>query len=124
MDEHLIEAGIEMTDEQHTARVLEFFEDSYLIMLEKTTVGVIKLGVENAALHIRQFQILPEYQRKGIGRKVIDVCKKKAHQKGSSLTLNVLMNNPAKALYLRNGFQIESSDALQHFMRCHELLAE
>lgn len=121
MDAHLRKAGINMSDEQHTARVLDFFEESYLILVEKTIVGLIKLGIENAALHIRQFQVLPEYQGKGIGKHVLEVCKKKALEKGCSLTLNVLLENPAKELYLRNGFQIESSDTLQYFMRCNHL---
>jgi len=117
MDEHLAKAGITMSDEHHKGRVLEHFEDSYLIYVGKACTGVIKLGVENAALHIRQFQVLPEYQGRGIGKMVLEVCKKKALEKGATLTLNVLKQNPAKALYLRNGFKIESSDALQHFMR-------
>jgi len=110
MDEHLLEAGINMTIEQHHSRVVEFFEDSYLIYLNQIKIGVIKLGVEAGAYHIRQLQILPEFQGKGLGSKVLEICKKKAREKQLSLTLNVLKNNPAKNLYLRNGFQIESSD--------------
>ncbi|WP_235938835.1 GNAT family N-acetyltransferase [Thalassotalea algicola] len=118
MDEHLFKAGIKMSDEQHTSRVFEFFEESFLIQVNGHTVGVIKLGIENAALHIRQFQILPNYQNHGIGKSVLEVCKKKAREKGISLTLNVLLENPAKDLYLKNGFEIETTDKLQHFMRC------
>ncbi|WP_258872213.1 GNAT family N-acetyltransferase [Thalassotalea euphylliae] len=117
MESHLKKAGIEMSDEQHVARIHEHFNDSFLIKLGHSTVGLIKLGVENGSLHIRQFQILPEYQNKGIGDKVLLVCKRKASEQGRSLTLNVLLDNPAKQLYLRHGFVIEQSDSLQNFMR-------
>ncbi|MFD2167168.1 GNAT family N-acetyltransferase [Thalassotalea euphylliae] len=117
MDEHLAKAGIVMNDLQHQARILEFFEQSFLIKVDDHVVGVIKLGIENLALHIRQFQILPECQGKGIGGQVIDLCKKKAVEKGVDLTLNVLLENPAKQLYLNHGFTVEQSDDLQHFMR-------
>ena len=117
MESHLQKAGITMTDEQHVARIHEHFNDSFLIKLGTSTVGLIKLGIENGNLHIRQFQILPEYQNKGIGDKVLQVCKRKASEQGRSLTLNVLLDNPAKQLYLRHGFVIEHTDNLQHFMR-------
>ena len=117
MDEHLHKAGIKLNDDQHRSRVLEHFSDSYLIKLGATQVGLIKLGRENGGLHIRQIQILPPYQNKGIGTKVIKLCQRKAREKGVSLTLNVLLDNPAKQLYLRHGFNIEKTDELQHFMR-------
>ncbi|WP_448212175.1 GNAT family N-acetyltransferase [Colwellia sp. MEBiC06753] len=123
MDDYLKQAGLVLTDVQHTNRVLEFFNESYLILLNEKSVGVIKLGIENSALHIRQFQILPQYQGKGLGGHVLNICKKKAREKQTSLTLNVLTNNPAQQLYLRQGFVIEATDELQHFMRCTDLTA-
>ncbi|WP_258872665.1 GNAT family N-acetyltransferase [Thalassotalea euphylliae] len=117
MEEHLLKAGLKLSDEQHVARVHEHFSDSYLIKLGQATVGLIKLGVENGNLHIRQFQILPQYQNKGIGDKVLLVCKRKASEQHRTITLNVLHDNPAKQLYLRHGFVIENTDNLQHFMR-------
>jgi len=118
MDEHLKDADIFMTDEQHQSRVLECFEDSFLILLDGHVIGVLKLGVISSNLHIRQFQILPEYQGKRIGKSVLDIVKKKAIERQCDVTLYVLLKNPAKGLYLRNGFEVISSDKLQHFMRC------
>lgn len=117
MNTHLKTAGIDMTDDQHQARVMEHFDDSYLIMLDDNPVGLIQLGVINKAIHIRQFQIHPDYQGRGLGKRVLDVCKKKARQRNTSVTLYVLLENPAKNLYLRNGFEIERTDKIQHFMR-------
>ena len=118
MDEHLIQAGIVMSDEQHQMRVMEHFEDSYLVLLNGNVVGVLKLGVIDNNLHIRQFQILPDYQSKGIGKTVLKIVKNKALQRECDVTLYVLLKNPAKELYLRSGFEIISTDSLQHLMRC------
>ncbi len=117
MTEHLANAGIHMTDEQHMSRVNEFFEDSNIIMLNKEPIGVLKLGELDASIHIRQFQLLPVYQGKGIGTRVLNVVKRKAESRSKPITLCVLLANPAKNLYLKQGFEIERSDELQHYMR-------
>lgn len=117
MTEHLERAGIIMSDEQHHARVLEHFEDSNIIMLNQLSIGVIKLGDLAESLHIRQFQLLPNYQGRGIGRKVLTVTEKKARERKKAVTLAVLLENPAKKLYDSYGFKILRQDELQYYMR-------
>ena len=117
MSEHLTRAGINMSDEQHTTRVMEFFTDSHIILRNNETVGVIKLGVFPASLHIRQFQILPLFHNEGIGSCVINVIKKQAIKLLLPITLNVLIENPAKALYLRHGFYVTDKNSLEYQMR-------
>jgi GNAT superfamily N-acetyltransferase len=81
-------------------------------------MGVIAANGPTKSLHIRQLQILPEFQGKGIGSKVLQVVKKRALQLQLPITLNVLLKNPARALYLRHGFQIEGKNKLEFKMRC------
>ena len=45
MGEHLIEAGLNLSDQQHLDRVNEYFADSSLILMNKQPIGLIKLGV-------------------------------------------------------------------------------
>lgn len=116
MEEHLQRAGIFYTDEQHQARVYEHYDDSNIIYLGNEPIGLIKLGLFDTSIHIRQFQLLPTYQGKGIGSKVINLIKKKAVQKNKPITLCVLLENPVLSLYLREGFEITKSDELQHYM--------
>ena len=118
MNVHLKKAGIDMDNDEHLARVEEFYLDSHIILSNRKPIGLLKLGVMTQSLHIRQFQILPEYQGKGIGTLVLNVVKKRALQLCLPITLNVLRENPARALYLRHGFQIKNKNKLEYQMLC------
>lgn len=123
MSKHLADAKIKLTNEQHLERVKESYYDSHIILRDRKPIGLLKLGVvslkgTHKSLHIKQLQILPEYQGQGIGSKVLNVVKKKALQLQLPITLNVLLKNPARGLYLRHGFQIEGKNKLEFQMRC------
>lgn len=123
MTKHLADAGIKMKDEQHLERVKEFYYDSHIILRNRKPIGLLKLGVVSLngtgqSLHIRQLQIMPDQQGKGIGSKVLAVVKKRALQLCLPITLNVLLKNPARALYLRHGFQVKGKNKLEYQMFC------
>ena len=123
MSAHLVKAKIKLTNEQHLERIKDHYYDSHIILRDRKPIGVLKMGVISAngptkSLHIRQLQILPEFQGKGIGSKVLQVVKKRALRLQLPITLNVLLKNPARALYLRHGFQIEGKNKLEFKMRC------
>lgn len=123
MSAHLARAKIKLTNEQHLERIKEHYYDSHIILRDRKPIGVLKLGViavngATKSLHIRQLQILPEFQGEGVGSKILAVVKKKALQLQLPITLNVLLNNPARGLYLRHGFQIEGKNKLEFQMRC------
>ncbi len=123
MSKHLAQAKIKLTNEQHLDRIKENYYDSHIILRDRKPIGLLKFGVvalkgTKKSLHIRQLQILPEYQGQGIGSKVLTVVKKRALQLQLPITLNVLLKNPARGLYLRHGFQIESKNKLEFQMCC------
>jgi ribosomal protein S18 acetylase RimI-like enzyme len=123
MSAHLLKAKIKLTNAEHLARVKEHFYDSHIILRDRKPIGILKMGViavngPTKSLHIRQLQILPEFQGDGIGSKVLTVAKKIALQLELPITLNVLLKNPARGLYLRHGFQIEGKNRLEFQMRC------
>jgi ribosomal protein S18 acetylase RimI-like enzyme len=123
MSKHLANAKIKLTNEQHLERVKEQYYDSHIILRDRKPIGLLKLGVvalnnTSKSLHIKQLQILPKFQGQGIGSKVLTVVKKKALQLHLPITLNVLLKNPARGLYLRHGFQIEGKNKLEFQMRC------
>ncbi|WP_158088328.1 GNAT family N-acetyltransferase [Colwellia chukchiensis] len=117
MAKHLKNAGLEYDDAAHLQRVETYFTDAFIISYQQRTIGLIKLGQFAESFHIRQLQILPRFQGLGIGSQVLTLLKRKAQTKRIAITLNVLLNNPAKHLYLRHGFVIISSNALEHQMR-------
>ena len=123
MTQHLLAAGIRMTDEQHLMRIKEHFYESHIILADRKPIGLLKMGVvalndTHKSLHIRQLQIMPKYQGKGIGSSVLTVAKKRALQLCLPITLNVLINNPARGLYLRHGFQVEKKTRIEFQLRC------
>lgn len=118
MGEHLIAAGLNLTDQQHLERIKEFFADSSIILINKQPIGLIKLGLLADHMHIRQLQISPNYQGKGVGGKVLALVKEKAKELSLPLTLNVLLANPAISLYLRHGFVVTKQNDLEYQMRC------
>lgn len=123
MSAHLAKAKIKLTNEQHLERIKEHYYESHIILRDRKPIGLLKMGViavngPTKSLHIRQIQILPEHQREGIGSKVLNVVKKRALQLQLPITLNVLLRNPARGLYLRHGFQIEGKNKLEFQMRC------
>ena len=117
MNEHLAKAGIFMDRKLHAVRVDEYFNDSHIILKDDRPIGLLKLGVMSSSLHIRQFQILPKFHGLGIGSKVLGIAKKKAKSLNLPITLNVLLANPAKQLYLRHGFIVEGENELEYQMR-------
>lgn len=118
MGEHLVAAGLNLSDRQHLERVNECFGDSSIILMNKQPIGLIKLGVLADKLHIRQLQISPQFQGKGIGGKVLVLVKEKSKQLKLPLTLNVLLANPAISLYLRHGFVVTGQNELEYQMCC------
>jgi N-acetylglutamate synthase-like GNAT family acetyltransferase len=118
MEEHLVVAGLILSDQQHLDRIYECFADSSIILMNNQPIGLIKLGVFPDKLHIRQLQISPQYQGKGIGGKVLTLIKEKAKGRRLPLTLNVLLANPVISLYLRLGFIVTGQNALEYQMRC------
>jgi len=123
MGKHLTFSGINTSNESHTKSVKENFYESQIILRDRKPIGLLKMAVvalnnTTKSLHIKQFQLLPTYQNKGIGSYVLLVVKKRALLLQLPITLNVLRSNPAKTLYLRHGFQIEGKTKIEYKMRC------
>ncbi|WP_284245967.1 GNAT family N-acetyltransferase [Thalassotalea insulae] len=116
MDEHLKAAGLVLNDEQHLARISEFFDDSFMICRDSQEIGLVKFALLTDRMHIRQFQIMPEFHGQGIGSQVLHLLKKKALERQLTITLNVLLKNPAFNLYQRHGFEVEGKNELEYQM--------
>jgi len=117
MNQHLQYAGFYLDDKAHMLGIDEFFSDSYIISYQNKAVGLLKLGLFADKIHLRQFQLLPHYQGLGIGSRVLELVKRKAQDKQLAITLNVLLKNPAKQLYLRHDFVVMDSNTLEYQMR-------
>ncbi|MNQ05843.1 Acetyltransferase (GNAT) family protein [compost metagenome] len=106
MTEHFLNSGIEVNDEYHLKRIEYQFEDAKIILLNENPIGLLKVNENKSGFEIIQIQIDPEFQGKGIGKKMIQSIIDKASSLNLPVELSVLKNNKAKQLYISLGFKI------------------
>jgi ribosomal protein S18 acetylase RimI-like enzyme len=75
-----------------------------IVRLAGNPIG--KLYVEHNAqrIHIIDIALLPEWQHKGIGKRLIQSLIRESEEKQLILSLHVEINNPIREYYLRLGF--------------------
>ncbi|WP_438864075.1 GNAT family N-acetyltransferase [Neptunicella sp.] len=116
MVEHLQQAGVFLTDEQHRTRVAHQFDHSFIIHHNDNKVGMIKYVEAETHIKILQIQIFPDFQGQGLGRQVLNYFIQQVRQQNKSLSLTVLKDNPAQQLYQRLGFAYVGEDDLEFHM--------
>jgi|TARA_R110000744_G_scaffold62323_4_gene128620 GNAT superfamily N-acetyltransferase len=95
------------------AKVLEVTQelDNLDIIFQQEVVGVMRLATGDEGYILRDFQVLPTFQNRGIGKAAVKEAKRRAANANvNTLTLRVLKISPAITLYARNGFTIRSED--------------
>ena len=76
-----------------------------VIVLDGVDIGVFGVEEREDELFISRLYILPAYQRRGIGTYLLQSVLDKGQALGLPVRLQVLVNNPARRLYERLGFQ-------------------
>ena len=117
MNEHLKNADIHLTLEQHKERILHKFEDAKIILYKRKEIGLLKLEKNQKGYEIIQFQIEVKNQGKGFGNKVLSALIKIANEENISITLSVLKANKVRFFYEKKGFTIIRENKESFFMR-------
>ncbi|HDY7479536.1 TPA: GNAT family N-acetyltransferase [Vibrio vulnificus] len=79
--------------------------DNYEVHLDQARVGVLRFSYSGDTTFLRDFQILPEFQGRGIGAKCLELVVRHALKRQSTkLVLRVFSENPAIGLYESKGF--------------------
>jgi ribosomal protein S18 acetylase RimI-like enzyme len=106
-------------DADQVRRFDEHFDPSKnrVVVFEGEDVGVLRTGEGAGEVWVANVQVLPEYQRRGIGAAVIGSVLADAHGRNLPVTLQVLKINPARALYERLGFRIRGETVTHYRMR-------
>ncbi|RZP95714.1 GNAT family N-acetyltransferase [Vibrio vulnificus] len=79
--------------------------ESYEIHLDQARVGVLRFSYSGETTFLRDFQLLPEFQGRGIGAKCLDLVVGHALSRQSTkLVLRVFSENPAINLHESKGF--------------------
>lgn len=97
----------------NVAKVLQATEDlvNYDILYNHDSVGVLRLQFEDTYCYLRDLQVAPMLQNKGIGKAALNEAKRQTLNANlTTLKLRVLKISPALTLYERNGFVIQSED--------------
>jgi ribosomal protein S18 acetylase RimI-like enzyme len=76
-----------------------------IIVHNKKSIGRLYTWESLSEIKIIDISILPEYQRKGLGTKVLQQILNKAIQAEKKVNLHVVFSNPALKLYERLGFK-------------------
>ncbi|MBW3567358.1 MAG: GNAT family N-acetyltransferase [Proteobacteria bacterium] len=117
MVEHLEAMGLYLTEEQHVARSEEHFDCIHIVECRGRRTGMVKTREVGQSFEIRQLQVLPEFQGKGIGRAVMQLFIESARSRGKTIVLTVLKKNPAKRLHEKLGFCVVGEDDHEFHMR-------
>jgi len=75
-----------------------------VIYFENIEIGFYSVNVTDNVCFINHLYVLPNYQGKGIGLKIIDIIK--SEYRGYVLRLNALIGSKANEFYERNGFML------------------
>jgi ribosomal protein S18 acetylase RimI-like enzyme len=86
-----------------------------IIVLDGEDAGTVQFIRRDADYHLAEFYLLPRYQRRGVGSKLMRRMLGRADAEGVPVTLQVIKINPAQNLYGRHGFRVTGETAT-HFL--------
>lgn len=118
MDEYLVAAGLPVDDNTHLGRIRYQFDCARIVYVDQQRAGLFKSSCEGAMWHVFQIQILPAYQGKGVGTRLLTQLLSRAKQQDKIVSLNVLKTNPAIGLYHRLGFVETSESEREYILHC------
>ncbi|RUR33633.1 GNAT family N-acetyltransferase [Vreelandella nanhaiensis] len=91
--------------------------ESYQLIINTCPAGLLCINQDAQALYIRELQIVPKWQRQGLGTAAIRYTMDRARQADiDTLRLRVFCINPAAALYERMGFHVRKTENNTHYM--------
>ncbi len=82
-----------------------------VVCLETEVVGMVSIEDQPARIFVREIQLLPNFQGKGIGSQILAALIKRARSSSKVVRLQILHeNHRARKLYERLGFEVSSTD--------------
>lgn len=99
-------------------RLRDSFAPQYtsVIVASGTFAGSVALRPAEDCFWLEHFYLAPEFQGQGLGSAVLRTLLQQTDTTGFVVRLNVLQGSPARALYERHGFTLESEDPVDVFM--------
>jgi GNAT superfamily N-acetyltransferase len=89
---------------------------TWVIEVGGAFAGCVALRRAGDAHWLEHFYLAPRLQGRGIGSGVLRGLLERCDRDGTLVRLNVLRGSPARQLYERHGFRLESEDPVDVFM--------
>lgn len=115
----VLRADLERLGRYDDVRVRQRFRDAFepaetrIIVVDGADVGSVALRPEDSARWLEHFYIDTAHQGRGVGGRILAMVL----DDPALYRLNVLQGSPARSLYARHGFVVESQDEVDVFMR-------
>ncbi len=91
--------------------------ENWDILYNDIVVGAIRIEYDNEGCYLRDLQVDPKFQNKGIGAAALIQAEQLASNEGlSQLRLRVFKISPAHQLYKRVGFVLDKEDDRFYYM--------
>jgi len=88
-----------------------------VVCLDGQDVGLLAIVQTPGVIVLKQVGLLPGYQGKGLGTRLVQALLRRADREGQPVRLAVLKCNPAWKLYERLGFTVTRSSNTHYYMR-------
>lgn len=118
----VMRADLERLGRYDEQRVRDRFRRSYSLEHTRTILsggafaGCVTLRPAEDGWLLEHFYLAPEAQGRGLGGAVLRGLLEIADAEGAPVRLNVLQGSPARRLYERHGFALETEDDVDVFM--------
>ncbi len=89
---------------------------TWTIEVSGALAGCVALRPAAGAYWLEHFYLAPHLQGGGIGSAVLGSLLERCDREGALIRLNVLQGSPARRLYERHGFTVETEDEVDVFM--------
>jgi GNAT superfamily N-acetyltransferase len=80
-------------------------EGASMLVAENNDAGWLQCSETRFAIHLGHLYLAPERRNHGLGTAFLTWMSDRARRKDKEFTVDVMKNNPARALYERLGFQ-------------------
>ena len=103
-------------EDKHFAQFFKL-DEARIITADEQDVGWIQEQVEDTAINVGSFYVMPMMQRRGIGTQVLQMLLARARNQSKAITLSVVKINPALHFYEKHGFRITHEDKHKFYLR-------
>jgi GNAT superfamily N-acetyltransferase len=90
--------------------------DHSIVELDSEPIGCLCVKQSETEVRLIRLFILPEFQRRGLGTRILEEVLASADKSGLPVSLRVLRVNPARRLYERHGFVVAEQNETHYMM--------